>query len=82
MGMFIGMVLGVFAGATGYLPELQLLTPVFIRDLHGSLAGGVIYSLYGGISGFALLGITGFLLALLSNFIFSLFGGIKIKLSS
>ncbi len=82
VGLFIGMVLGVFAGATDYLPGLQLLTPVFIRDLHGSLAGGVIYSLYGGISGFALLGITGFLFGLLSNFIFSLFGGIKIKLSS
>jgi len=81
VGLIVGMVLGVFTGATNYLPGLQKLTPSFIRGLQGGLARGLVFSLYGGVAGFSFLGVTGLLLAFLSNLIFSLFGGIKIRLS-
>lgn len=81
MGFFVGLILGAFAGATGYLPGVQSLIPVFLRDLQGGLAGGVVYSLYGGVAGFSSLGLAGLLTGFLSNLVISFFGGIKIDLS-
>jgi len=79
MGFFFGLIFGVFAGATGYFLNTVALLPGFLRDLHGSLVGGLVFGLVGGAAGFVLFALFGLILALLVNAVMSVFGGIQIK---
>jgi hypothetical protein len=78
VGLMLGVLLGALAGATEFLMNGSAILPGFLRELQGSLIGGIFYGLFGGILGFCALGLSGFLGALLFNLIFSLTGGIRI----
>lgn len=80
LGLLCGIVLGAFAGAADFLPGLVKILPSFLRELNGSLIGGLFYGLLGGIFGFLALGVVGLLAAVLFNVIFSLIGGIKLRI--
>jgi hypothetical protein len=80
LGLLIGIVLGAFAGSTDFWPGLVDLLPSFLRELNGSLMGGIFYGLFGGIFGFAAVGLAGYLIALLFNVILSFIGGIKLQI--
>ncbi len=80
LGLFGGIIMGAFAGASDFLPGLAAVLPAFLRELNGSLIGGLFYGLLGGIFGFIALGLVGFLMAALCNVIFSFIGGIKLHI--
>ncbi len=80
IGVFLGLVVGAFSGTTGLFSGEILSFPSFLRDIHGTIVGGIIYAGLGGILGLIVLGISGFCLALFINFISSFVGGIKIRL--
>jgi hypothetical protein len=80
IGLLFGIVLGAFAGATEFLMDGARILPPFLRELQGSLIGGIFYGLLGGIFGFVALGLLGFTGAHLFNVVFSLIGGIKIHI--
>jgi hypothetical protein len=80
LGLFSGLIFGVFAGTTPYFSSLIKLFPLFLQGLQGKLVGGIVFGLLGGVLGFALLGALGFLLALIFNGILHFFGGLKIRL--
>jgi len=77
VGLLLGIVMGAFAGSSEFLPGLVVLLPSFLRELQGSLMGGVFYGLFGAILGFAVIGMAGYGIALLFNVILSFIGGIK-----
>ncbi|MBU1474054.1 MAG: zinc-ribbon domain-containing protein [Acidobacteria bacterium] len=79
-GLLVGIVLGVFAGATELLSSVHQLMPAFIHNLRSSLGGGVIYGLFGGLYGFLSMWALGFLLAFLTNISISMFDGIKVRI--
>ena len=79
-GLIVGVVLGVFAGATDLLISVHLLMPAFLHNLRSSLGGGVIYGLFGGLYGFFSMWALGFILAFMTNVSLSIFGGIKIQI--
>jgi len=78
LGLIIGAIAGVFVGAINYFYRYITFLPPFLRDIHGTITGSLIYGLIGGFSGFILIGIIGLLFSLLLNFISFLFGGFKI----
>jgi hypothetical protein len=80
LGLFSGLIFGVFAGTTPYFSGMIKLFPLFLQDLQGKLVGGIAFGLLGGAIGFALVGALGFLLALVFNGICLFFGGLKIHL--
>lgn len=80
VGLLLGIIFGAFAGATEFLVDGARILPAFLRELQGSLIGGIFYGLFGGIFGFIALGLFGFLSAHFFNMVFSLIGGIKIHL--
>jgi len=80
MGLFLGLIVGAFSGTTGLFSWLVSRLPTFLREVHGTIVGGIIYAGLGGIVGFFIIGLFGFFLALLINFISSFVGGVKIRL--
>jgi len=78
MGLIAGAIAGVFIGAINYFYRYITFLPSFLRDIHGTITGSLVYGLIGGFSGFILIGIIGLLFSLLLNFISFLFGGFKI----
>lgn len=80
IGLLVGVIMGAFAGSTDFLPGLAVILPPFLKELQGSLIGGIFYGLFGGIFGFGAAGFIGYLLAVLFNVIFSFIGGIKFHL--
>jgi hypothetical protein len=80
LGLLIGIIMGAFAGATDFLPGVARILPSFLRELNGSLIGGLFYGILGGIFAFVTMGLVGYLTALLCNVIFSFIGGIKLHL--
>ena len=50
LGLFIGLIFGVFAGTTPYFSDLINLFPLYLQDLQGKLLGGVVFGLLGGSS--------------------------------
>jgi len=80
LGLFLGLIFGVFAGTTPYFSGLIKLFPLFLQDIQGKLVGGIVFGLLGGILGFVILGAACFLLAMIFNGILLLFGGLKIRL--
>ncbi|MFP4082108.1 MAG: double zinc ribbon domain-containing protein [Candidatus Aminicenantes bacterium] len=79
-GIFAGILLGAVAGVTDLFYAVAGFMPFFLRHLQGTLVGGVLYAILGGLVGFVVLGAGGFLLALFINFISSFVGGVKMRL--
>jgi hypothetical protein len=80
LGIFLGVVVGAFLGATDVLPSIGNAVPPFLNELRGKLMGGILFSGLGGIVGFLFLAGFGFLQAVIFNSISSFIGGIKIRL--
>jgi hypothetical protein len=80
LGAFFGLIFGVFLGISTYFADIVASLPLFLQNQHGTLFGGVIYGLLGGVIGFAALGGLGALYALFVNLILSFFGGIKMRI--
>lgn len=80
LGIFLGIIVGALSGTTGLFWAVIERMPSFLREIHGTIVGGVLYAGLGGVAGFVVLGIFGYLFALLINFISSFVGGIKIRL--
>lgn len=79
-GLILGVILGAFAGASGFFAGISKAMPEFLDTLHGTLMGGIIFAALGGVLGFALVGLLGYLEAHLFNAISSIVGGLKITL--
>jgi hypothetical protein len=81
MGLVAGVLSGLMAGATSFVPGISDVLPAFFKDMQGKLVGGVVFAGLGGIAGFLLLGAAAFLLALLANAILSITGGLKMRIT-
>lgn len=80
MGIVAGVLSGLLAGATSFLPGISDALPAFFKDMQGQLVGGVVFAGIGGVAGFALFGAAGFLIALLANAILSFTGGVRMRM--
>ncbi len=78
LGLFGGMVLGLAAGVTGLFPGFVEALPGFFRDIQGTLHGGIVFTVLGGILGFVLGAGGGYLWAVAVNAVLSVTGGLKI----
>ncbi len=81
MGLVAGILSGLLAGATSFVPGILDLLPSFLKDMQGQIVGGVVFAGLGGIAGFALFGAAGFLIALLANAILSFTGGLRMRMT-
>jgi hypothetical protein len=79
-GLLFGLVLGVFAGASGFFSGMAGRLPDALGMLQGTLMGGVVFAVLGGLLGFLALGMVGFLLALLFNALAAILGGFPVNL--
>lgn len=79
-GTLFGLIFGVFLGISTFFAGIVAALPVFLQNQHGTLFGGGLFGLLGGVFGFAVLGGLGALAALLVNLILSLFGGVKVRI--
>lgn len=81
MGIVAGVLSGLLAGATSFVPGIADALPAFFKEMQGNLLGGMIYAGLGGVAGFALFGSAGFLLALLANVVLSFTGGVRMRMT-
>jgi len=81
IGIVAGILTGMLAGATEFLPGLADLFPSFLKDMQGKLVGGLTSAALGGVIGFILFGLAGWLAALLANVVLSFIGGLKVRLT-
>ncbi len=81
LGLFLGIFFGLLAGVTGLFPGFVAGLPGFFVDIQGNLVGGVVYSVLGGLIGFAVGGAAGVIGAVVSNGVLSLVGGLRIRRS-
>jgi hypothetical protein len=81
LGLFMGILFGLLAGVTSLFPRFVAGLPGFFVDIQGNLVGGVVYSVLGGITGFAVGGAVGIVGAAASNGVLSLVGGLRIRRS-
>jgi hypothetical protein len=79
-GLILGLILGAFAGASGFFSETAKRLPDAMAALHGTLMGGIVYAVVGGLLGFILLGAIGYLQAHLFNAIAAVAGGFRVRL--
>jgi uncharacterized membrane protein YccC len=76
-GLFLGIILGAFAGATAAFVQYLSFLPAALVELQGKLLGALLYAVLGGIAGFLVGGVFSFLFALIGNFVLSLVGGVR-----
>jgi len=81
LGLFMGILFGLLAGATGLFPGFVAGLPGFFVDIQGNLLGGIVFSVLGGLVGFAAGGAAGIVGAVVSNGVLSLVGGLRIRRS-
>lgn len=81
MGIVAGVLSGLLAGATSFVPGISDALPAFFKEMQGNLLGGMVYAGLGGVAGFALFGAAGFLVALLANVILSFTGGVRMRMT-
>ncbi len=81
IGLFIGMVSGVFFGVMELSSETAGILPSFLRTIQGKLLGGIIFGVIGSFAGFIILGLFGWLVGLFFNLILSFIGGLKFNVS-
>ncbi len=79
-GLLLGVIIGAFLGASEFFSGLGRRLPDFFGTLQGTLMGGIVFAVLGGLAGFALFGLLGFLEAHVFNAVSSISGGIKITL--
>jgi hypothetical protein len=79
-GLILGLILGAFAGASGFFSATAKRLPDAMAALHGTLMGGIVYAVVGGLLGFVLLGAIGYLQAHLFNAIAAVAGGFRVRL--
>lgn len=79
-GLILGLIGGVFAGASDFFSGMAKILPEALGTLQGTLMGGVVFAVLGGLLGFVLLGAIGYLLAQLFNGISAIVGGFHVKL--
>lgn len=79
MGLFAGIVAGLVVGVTNLFPGFVDALPAFFADIQGKLPGGIVFTVLGGIVGFAVCGAGGVLTALVSNGVISLAGGLRFQ---
>ena len=79
-GLVLGLIFGAFAGASDFVSETAKRLPDAMAALHGTLMGGIVYAVVGGLLGFILLGAIGFLQAHLFNAIAAIVGGFRVRL--
>ena len=75
LGILFGILLGLIAGATEFLPGVGALLPAFLQEMQGKLVGGLFFCFLGGLLGFLVMAAGGFLLAFLINASIYFFGG-------
>jgi hypothetical protein len=80
LGLFIGIILGAFTGATRAFPGFVQRLPDFFLEMQGKLIGSLIFGALGGVLGFLVFALLGLLVAILINLISSFAGGVKIRL--
>lgn len=78
-GLFAGILAGLVVGVTSLFPGFIAGLPAFLADIQGKLPGGLVFTVLGGIAGFAIFGAVGVLTALVSNGVMSLVGGIRFQ---
>lgn len=78
-GLFAGILAGLVVGVTSLFPGLIAGLPAFFADIQGKLPGGLVFTVLGGLAGFAIFGVGGALTALVSNGVMSLVGGIRFQ---
>ncbi len=81
LGLFAGVLSGLLAGATSFVPGISEMLPAFFKEMQGKLVGGMVFAGVGGIAGFALFGAAGFLMALLANAVLSVMGGVRMRMT-
>jgi len=79
-GLVLGLILGAFAGASDFFSEMAQALPNSMSALHGTLMGGIVFAVVGGLLGFVLLGAIGYLQAHLFNAIAAVAGGFRVRL--
>lgn len=79
-GLILGIVLGAFTGASDFFSGMAKLLPDSLGTLQGTLMGGIVFAVLGGLLGFVLLGAIGTLQAHLFNGISAVVGGFRISL--
>jgi hypothetical protein len=79
-GLILGLILGVFAGASDFFSGMDNRLPDALGMLQGTLMGGVVFAALGGLLGFVFLGTVGFLLGLLFNALAAILGGFPVTL--
>ncbi len=77
-GVFSGMLLGLLFGVTSFFPGFVAALPDFFRDIQGTLLGGIVFTILGGVLGFIFGAGGGILAAAAVNGILSLTGGMTI----
>lgn len=81
MGLVVGVLSGLLAGATSFVPGISDALPAFFKEMQGKLLGGMVFAGLGGVVGFALFGAAGFMIALLANAILSITGGVRMRMT-
>jgi hypothetical protein len=79
-GLVVGLVFGVFAGASDFFSGMAKGLPDALGMLQGTLMGGIVFAALGGLLGFIILGTIGFLQALLFNALAAILGGFPLVL--
>ncbi len=79
LGLFLGLLFGVFVGTTPYFSGLIKFFPLFLQEIQGKLLGGIVFGLLGGVFGFVIVAGLGFLEVLIINGILRFIGGIKVR---
>jgi hypothetical protein len=79
-GLVLGIIIGAFAGASDFFSGMAQLLPEALVTLQGTLMGGVVFAVLGGLLGFVLLGAVGYLQAHLFNGISAVVGGFRVTL--
>jgi len=80
LGILLGILFGLMAGATEFFPGLPALLPAGLQEMQGNLVGGLVFSFLGGLLGFLIMAAGGFILAFLINASIYFFGGPGFKL--
>ena len=80
LGLVAGVLFGLVAGATSFVPGVADALPQAFKEMQGEILGGMVFAGLGGVAGFALFGGAGLLVALVANAVLSISGGMKVKL--
>lgn len=81
LGLFMGMIGGVFFGVMELSNETAKFLPSFLWPIQGKLIGGIIFGVMGSFFGFIVSGFLGWLFGICFNLILSFIGGFKLNIT-